>query len=721
MIRAKSINRLVEDIVATSLSTSLISSGFRYVKSNNCFKKTKQDFVQLISIWKDSIPFVYLEDEDKLYLKFSLSLSIEHPKFDKWVTKKLNIRSNFRHKFMSIDCITEVDQNLLKEGDFYEPTKSQAFKEVTFRSLVGPDNKARKNITDLPDVLAVASNRLDELSDVTNIFEQRTSAYRDYYRLLVYYGNDLKAKQYYTKSISESKDRIVKNLDGDPKELKEAIQGLEIFAEECNTLLGLDIEVDFDRSFKKIECEKRRISLSDTLGYEEIITLDASLLNIDSFAIDNEGNTCAIIDEYNIILINNSGIVSVMGTLDYPDCFRRDIGSIEVEWNKVARAFVINNYILKNNELVELPIQLNNKKFKVNSLFPILSDLIFDSEKKQYLTLYSSTDLGSILSVYNDMGDLLENSILEGNCRRINFRRREILRLNKDNSYESIDFKGNLIGKFPYGNGNDKLELSNSGNEIVLHSYATKSQFYSLDRNKKQTLWAHPTFVKGYKEKFYSDINHNFGMTICKFSPNDEILIGGADHGKYVLWDGTGKNRKELIPSDKSRTVFNYFHTIRKNGISSKEYYVPYTENIDSNQYFVNRGYSVNQIDFIDNDIFLLKIKDAILAWDYKGNSIGFVYGLEKCAFSESNYMVLHQENQLCIFRRKSNLDENFKNSIFKDIEKNELNSNIVSVTVSDKEIEESASISHIKSSTKDEITKEKISWFKRLFKRKDE
>jgi len=644
-------------------------------------------------------------------------------KFDKWVTSQLKTRSNFRHSLVPIHVIVEVNQSILDKDDFYEPTKSQAFKNYVSRSLAGPDNKERIDISKLPTHISDISAELNRLSDIPALFEHRSQAYRDYYRLLAFSGNKEQAKEYYTKSINESKNRIALQLQEEPEEAKKSIQSLERFSEECKILLGLEIKVEFDRSFRKIECKQRRVKLASNLGYEEILSFDTSLLNIESFAVNDEGAVCAVIDRNKIILIQDSGEITEIGTLEYPDSFRTDVRGFQVRWDIEADSFLINNYILKRTDLVELPIQGIGKKVKVHSLYPFVSDLVFDKTEKLYYALFTTDRTKSYLSVYTENGDLSYTSEIEGNCRKINLKRKEILRLNKDNSYESLDFKGNPINRYPFGNGNDRIALSNEGNEIVLHFYSTKSQFYNLEKNKKQTLWAHPTFVKGYKQKFYANINHNFGMITCKFSPNNKILVGGADHGKYVLWDGSGNNRKELIPSEESRIIFNYFQTKFKDGQTIKEYFVPYVESIDSKEFFINRGYSTNQIVFIDDNVFLTKVKDAILTWDYEGNSIGYVYGLERCVFSETNYMALHQDNQLSILRRKSEFDENFKSSIFKEIEKNEFDSNISNIPVSEKQMEESSEIPKIKNPIiEDKIerkTEQKQSWFSKIFKRK--
>ena len=267
MIRSKSIKKLIEEIVVKTLSTTLTPIGFKYVKTQNSFKKAKDDFTQFISVGQDNSPLVYDENDDKLYLKFSLHSSVKHLKFDKWITEKLKTRSNFRHSVTPIHSIVEVNQSLLEQDDFYEPTKSQAFKNYVSRSIAGPDNKERIDISKLPAALSDLSNKLDSLCDIPVLFEQRSQAYRDYFRLLVYNGNKQEAIKHYTKSINDSKHKIEKQLKDEPEEAKKSIQGLERFSEECKTLLDIEIKVDFDRSLKKIVSKQQRVRLSKNLGY----------------------------------------------------------------------------------------------------------------------------------------------------------------------------------------------------------------------------------------------------------------------------------------------------------------------------------------------------------------------------------------------------------------------------------------------------------------------
>lgn len=115
-----------------------------------------------------------------------------------------------------------------------------------------------------------------------------------------------------------------------------------------------------------------------------------------------------------------------------------------------------------------------------------------------------------------------------------------------------LNFEGQTIGTCEFAKGNHLYEFSNSFEQLICFFYATKSQYYDLQKGKKETLWAHPTYIKDYKETLYNDINNNFGLLIVRFSPDNQYIIGGADHGKYVAWTLPKLDRIELMPTSEA-------------------------------------------------------------------------------------------------------------------------------------------------------------------------
>lgn len=102
------------------------------------------------------------------------------------------------------------------------------------------------------------------------------------------------------------------------------------------------------------------------------------------------------------------------------------------------------------------------------------------------------------------------------------------------NTLTILEFDGQVKDIYTIGNGNTNFDVSNDQEQIICFFYSTKSQFFNINSKKKDVLWAHPTFIKDYKETLYNDIHHNFGMAVAKFSPDDTYIVGGAEHGKYV-------------------------------------------------------------------------------------------------------------------------------------------------------------------------------------------
>jgi hypothetical protein len=276
-----------------------------------------------------------------------------------------------------------------------------------------------------------------------------------------------------------------------------------------------------------------------------------------------------------------------------------------------------------------------------------------------------------------------------------------------------MDFKGNIKGNYKYGNGNDHIELSSDGKLMLLHFYSTKSQLYNLDNKKKQTLWAHPTFLKNYKENFYNDINHNFGLTTCKFTPDGKHIIGGADHGKYVIWDTKKFERKELIPNQASLKIFNWFTTTISNDKSTENYFKPYAVEHEKQNLFINRGYDISNISFIKNGKYIItQVSDCLLVWNSDFENIGHIYGIGRVTFSANNFLIYKDKNELVVHQKVNDFNNDFESSVFKEYEKE--NSNITTHNIGKEDLE----AKQIEEKIADIKTNDKKSFFGRLFKK---
>ncbi|MCH2229183.1 MAG: hypothetical protein MK105_02470 [Crocinitomicaceae bacterium] len=724
MIKADTIKRLSNEVVSSELLETFETLGFKYLKSKRHFKKSKGNFDQIISFGTPNSPIEFDDQNDELLLKFQFNVSVESPKFDKWVENTLKTRSYFRHSLETINCIEVLDLNQLTKTDFFTPTESQKFKNYVTSSLVGPDTIQRIEISEFKEQIPKTVNSLETISNAITLFEKRTQAFRDYYRLLVFENELELAKEHYLKTIDEVKNSINEKLEIEPAEAKKSIQGLEGFINETQTLLGVEVPNPFSRELKESNLKDQRIRLSPKLGYNEYLRFDSSMLDIKSFDINDKGQALILTSDNELIKIEESGEFRTITHLTFEDCFKTDSSSFKVIWLESPGLFVCNNYLIdENNEIIQLKLDFDHSKQKENTLDPTIKELLFDESTSQFHILFtpyvpfSGNFKETYHFIYSRSGVLKSTQRIERNCIKLNLNRQEIIATSEGNSYDTIDFDGNTKSNFKFGNGNDRVSISPDGNLMALHFYSTKSQLYNLETEKKKTLWAHPTHLKGYKENFYNDINHNFGMTMCVFTPDGKHLIGGADHGKYVLWDTSKFERKELIPSESSLEIFNWFTTTYKDGKSTNNYFKPYSITLENQEIFINRGYDLSKVSFINQGEYIItQVSDCLLIWDSEFNNVGNVYGIGKVVFSSNNYLAFNTNNEFVVFKLALNFNDSFESSVFK--ERKGEDSSITNHLVGEL-IDEQEQIKERIEKSENDIPEKRKGLFAKIFKRK--
>ncbi len=356
-------------------------------------------------------------------------------------------------------------------------------------------------------------------------------------------------------------------------------------------------------------------------------------------------------DNKNIIKLNAKGEILLEKEIEphkgYEKFFNLKTGLIPE-----TDEFYVNNYIItKNNKITEL-ILPNEKKSSKKLLNPHIIDLVYSIKKEKYIVLYENYML-----TYSINGDLLQSADVEkGFYNRIIPEKEWILTQKRDTANLILGFDGQLIGNYEYGNGNNRYEFSPSYEYLVCFFYSTKSQFYDLTNGKKATLWAHPTFIKDYKETMYNDINHNFGMTIAKFSPDCNYIVGGADHGKYVAWSLPKLERIELIPQ--SEVIDQLLPEVKTeySAQGSREIVTKPELIILENQTFLkNRGNDLSNIIFFENgDLFLTEIGYGkfILVWDRNFNNITHQSIDGRIDFHSNKYLTKRTKTELVIYEQ---------------------------------------------------------------------
>lgn len=713
MIRANSLKKISDEIIINSFNEILANSGFKYLKGKRSFKRQVSNFDQIISISEPHNALEFNEKTEEIFLKFSLSISIEIPKFDKWVKDKLNERSFFRHNLKVLDGITNVDFEQLSKEDFFTPTESQQFKHAVTSSLAGPDTKERTNLEEIIKELPSVVSNLDEASDGLWLFENRTEAFRKYFRLLIFTKQIDQAKEHYTNFYHDIQNKISDFLETDIENAKKHIQALEKLQVEAKLLLDLDFENPFSREISIIENQDVKVKLAENIGFKETLRLDLKLVDLTSYAINDSGELLLLVDNKILKKVNSEGHIIETWEISYQSCFKESYDK-KIHWNTDAQAFILNNIVVNsNNRLIELKHDIKFENFKKDSIYPDLKDLVFDSKDKTYKTLYSPDRKETILTTYSIKGDLISSIKIKGNGLKINLPKEKLIFSGEGNSMDIFDFKGNKEQNIKYGNGNDRIALSPDGSKMVLHFYSTKSQVFDFDKKTEQVVWAHPTFLKDYKEKFYNDINHNFGMTIAEFSPNSQFLIGGADHGKYVFWETDKFKRSEMIPSEDSLKIFNWYTTSFKGDKAVNNYFKPYVVEHEGQKLFINRGYDTSKISFIDNGgLIITQNSDCLLIWNKEFKNVGYVYGIGNANFSESQYMATIYKSELIILKKTTEINDGFESSVFKEIKGEDSHIQYVNIEKEDstKEIEEKIENHPMENSKK--------GFFGRLFKK---
>ncbi|WP_299118040.1 hypothetical protein [uncultured Winogradskyella sp.] len=714
MIKADSLKKLNEKIVLNGLLGKLEPIGFKYLKSKQHFKRTVGNYDQIISFGTSHSPLEFDENRDELNLKFYFSTYIESPKFDKWISKTLKSRSFFRHLLENTKCIEIVDFNALNKDDFFSPSESRKFKNYITSSLVGVDNENRISLKEYESKLTESIKSFDNLDTAKKLYDNKTEAFRDYLRLLVFEGDIEKAKTEYLEKYNQIKSRIDLTNTDKIEETKKTIQGLEKFASEIEIFFDTKLEIPFERGLTKLESRKEKIKLAQNLGFEEYLRLDCSLLDIESYDINDSGEVLIVTKSKEVNKINTKGEIEKIGKLEFDDCFSNDFNTSKVRWIENAKIFSCDNYIVnEKNELIKLIFDFDKSKFKTNDVRLFMKSLFFDGNKKEFHFLYLINYKTTYHSTYDKKGKLISTKSFDKNILKLNFLRKEYIALSEKNSVDIIDFDGSFKENYKYGNGNDRIELSPDGNLMLLHFYSTKSQLYNIDNKKKQTLWAHPTFLKNYKENFYNDIHHNFGLTTCKFTPDGKYIIGGADHGKYVVWDTEKFERKELIPNHSALNIFNWFTTTISEGKSTENYFKPYSVEHEGHKLFINRGYDISNISFIENgDFIITQVSDCLLVWNKDFENIGSVYGIGQVTFSSNSFLIYKTDKEIVIHQKVDELRNNFESSVFKEFSKE--NSNITTHKLGKEDLE----VEQIEEKISKAKTNEKKGFFSRLFKK---
>lgn len=655
MVRESKIKELTNDKVVALLSSELTKYGFKYQKSKRFFsRQDPKGFSHIIYVSTPYSPLVYNDNTEELFLVFNLSAQIEIPDYIKWTFDTFGQNTYFSFRTESLTSQIKLSFDDFDIESFYEPTASQQFKRRVTLSFMGGNNN-HKDIIPINDFLetnisSFVSNLTDK-SDILKIYKSFDYPFQNI-NLLVFGGHTDLANEQFEKYYQFLIDEIESKLKISETEASSSIGALNWLIKNVEKVSNLTFTNPFKRSVKVLYSKNEKFVFSQKTHFIEKLRLDISQFEIKAFIINQLCEVLLFTANQKLIKINSNGELVFEKEIE----IKKGFESLSHIWAfgviEGTNDFFLNNYIITTeNEILELnlPIQKLKKGKLQNS---VIADFAYWHKNEKYLIIYEDNFL-----VYSKNGKLESSlNIGEKYGSKIIIKQEWIITQKRDTSNVILNFDGKVIGTYEFGNGNRHFEFSSNYEFLICFSYSTKSQFYNLSNGNKDTLWAHPTFIKNYKEQMYNDIEHNFGMEIAKFSPDNKYIVGGAYHGKYVAWKLPKLERFELMPSDEMIELLEPLKTSWWSNNESGERITKVEKVILGGQTFLkNRRNGMSKIMFFeDGDIFITELGYGkfVLSWDRNFNNLTYYKIDGKLELHSQKYLTQKTNTELIIYEQ---------------------------------------------------------------------
>ena len=656
MVRESKIKELTNDKIVTLVDNELTKFGFKYQKSKRYFsRQDPKGFTHIIYISTPYSPLIYDDNTEELFLVFNVSSQIEIPDFIKWTFDNFGQNTHFSFRLESITSQIKLSFDDFDSESFYEPTASQQFKRSVTLSIMGGSD-THKDIIPINDFLKInipnLISNLSDKSDILKIYKRFEYPFQNI-NLLVFGGYVDLANEQFEKYYQFLIDEIESKLKISEAEASSSIGTLNWLIKNVQKVSNLAFINPFKRSIKVINSKNEKFEFSEKTQFIEKLRLDVSQFDIKAFSINSLCDILLFTENQKIIKINSIGELVFEKEIESKKGFE----SITYIWTfgviKGTDSFFLNNYIITaENDIIELNLPTQKlKKGKLQN--PVIADFAYWNKNEKYLIIYEDNFL-----IYSNDGKL-ESSINIGEKygSKIIIEKEWIVVQKRDKENVVLNFDGQIIATYEFGNGNRHFDFSPNHEHLICFSYSTKSQFYNLTDGKKGTLWAHPTFIKDYKEVIYNDIEHNFGMGIAKFSPDSKYIVGGAYHGKYVAWTLPKLERIELMPLDEMIELLEPLKTSWWSNGESGEKITKIEKVILENQTFLkNRRNDMSKILFFENgDIFITELGYGkfVLSWDRNFNNLTYKKIDGKLDIHSQTYLTQKTNTELIIYQQK--------------------------------------------------------------------
>lgn len=650
MIKKSKIKELINDKVAPILSDELTKHGFKYQKSKQLFsRQDTKGFSHIINISAPYSPLVHDDSTDKLSFVFEVYGEIKIPSYEKWTFDTLGYQTNFYFNTEILTSKIELSFDDFDDDSSYAPTASQQFKRIVTLALTR-DSNFHDGLIPLDDFLNIRIpnlvSRISENADILKIYKSSHSPFQ-HINLLFFGGYVDLANEEFEKYYQFLVQEIENKLKISEAEAHNSIGVLNWLIKNVKKVANLTFVNPFEGSIKVLNSKNEKFEFSKKTQFIEKLRLDISQFEIRAFNINPLCEILIITKNQKLIKINSKGEL----------VFEREIENIPNIWAfgviEETNDFFMNNYIFTpDNNIIELNLPVQKLK-KGQVQYAVNSDFAYWHKNEKYLIVYEGTFLvfskdGSLESSI-DIGEKYRSKILA---------KREWILIQKGETANIIlNFDGKVLGTYEFGKGNTLYEFSPNYEFLISFSYSTKSQFYNLINGDKNTLWAHPTYLKDYKEKIYNGVSHNFGMNIAKFSPDNKYIVGGADHGKYVAWNLPKLERIELMPSDEVIELLEPLITSWSN-INERGVDVTKVEKVTlgSQTFLKNRRNDMSQIIFFeDGDIFITELGYGkfVLSWDRNFKNLTYKKIDGRLDFHSQKYLTQNTSKELIIYQQQ--------------------------------------------------------------------
>jgi hypothetical protein len=656
MIRESKIKELINDKIVSLLENEFKKYGFKFVKSKKTFSlQYLNEFTQIISIFPPYSPISYDEKNQKLYLVFISKTKIEIPKFEKWSFDKLGYFPHFSCIIDEIKTQFELTIDDFDKNSFFQASTLQQLKKNVSLSILGYSDRHQDTVSIeefiMTKIPLMVSN-LNEKSDILKLKETNSSL--TYINLLVYGGYLELAKELFKKKYDFLVEDIPKKLIKSKEEAVNSLNSLNYLIKNCEKIINFTFDNPFERKVKVSHSKFEKFEFSKNTTFLEKLRLDISQVEIQIFYISSRLDILIFTKNQKLIKLNSLGELVFQKEIESNNGFS-PLYLIESygEINK-SGSFYLNNYII-TNENIFIELNLPKKKIKKGNLqHPGIADFAYSDTNEKYYLIYENN-----FYCYDKLGNIEKNIIFEQKLgkNKIVIEKEWIVTQKRDHSLTILDFNGKSLGTFDFSDGNNRYEFSSNFEYLICHFYSTKSQIYNLITKEKDDFWAHPTYIKNYKNVLYNDVEHNFGLSTTKFSPDNEYFVGGAYHGKYIACLLPSLERIELIPDFKGIEQL----LPRKRQIGSEkecEIIIEKAELIElENQTFLkNRNNDISNIFFFENgDIFLTEIaaSNLVFSWDRTFKNINYFKIDGKLNFHSQKYLSQQTDSELIIYVQK--------------------------------------------------------------------